>query len=688
MMAVFRCRMCGGKIEILSNETVVTCPYCNSQQSVPNLSEEKKTKLFRDATDAFLEHDFQKASIFYQIISSEYPNEAEAYWGMVLCKFGIEYVDDPDGKKVITCHQICYESIFNDPNYKKAISLTDVVAREFYQAEAKNIDAVQQEIISYSSKENYDVFICYKESDSAGNRTEDSVLSYRIYKALTDEGFNVFFARVSLEGKAGAKYEPIIFNALYSAKILIHVTTSIENTNSNWVKNEWERFLDKRSTDKKFIPCYKGLNPNELPQEMRYFQGVDLSKIGSIDDLVFGVEKLLKLQKSENVVDRAPELEEYDALEEEYKENVDSINQINDFPLTIEELDNLIFFFTNNINYKMSNKYLVLCKKEYIVCAKSFEECKQAEIYFGSISSEVPDSDKLFKKLEQKKKQAFIQEMTEKGLLVEAPSEKSIDSFQSTIASLELAEKQIKKEELTDEELSFIHESNYKVISYLNEEVKEAKGNSIYDIEKLKEKALEFNKAILSEAFGGTFINCLDSKIKLIEENERKEKKKKTLTITGITIGVAAILATIISTITITVQKSNYNHSPDSITIKFVSKQQEYKPYVSKYTNGCYYIYFGIEVISDSDIKISSMKFDTDVTSNNKGFHNANLTSNLDGNIKAKGTSNFELTYEDNQPVENGNNGFISIYNTDIKDMTFTSKITYISFSDGTYYRT
>ena len=53
----------------------------------------------------------------------------------------------------------------------------------------------------------------------------DSVIAQDIYKALTDEGYRVFFSRISLEGKLGAEFEPYIFAALNGAKVMIIVGT-------------------------------------------------------------------------------------------------------------------------------------------------------------------------------------------------------------------------------------------------------------------------------------------------------------------------------------------------------------------------------------------------------------------------------------------------------------------------------
>lgn len=42
---------------------------------------------------------FDRAADVYNSMVKEFLNEAEAYWGLVLCRYGIEYVEDPKTKK-------------------------------------------------------------------------------------------------------------------------------------------------------------------------------------------------------------------------------------------------------------------------------------------------------------------------------------------------------------------------------------------------------------------------------------------------------------------------------------------------------------------------------------------------------------------------------------------------------------
>ena len=313
-MGIFKCKMCGGDLEVREGSTVCECEYCGSTQTTPNLDSEKKINLFNRANRFRLDSEFDKASAIYASITAEFPKEAEAYWGLCLCKFGIEYVDDPlSGNKIPTCHRTLTSSILDDTDYIQAIHNADVIARPVYESEAKRIDDLQQEILQIvKSEAPYDVFICYKETDENGNRTEDSVLAYDIYELLTGKGLKVFFARITLEDKLGQQYEPYIFAALQSARVMLVVGTSNENLDAVWVKNEWSRFLEMMKTDrsKKLIPCFKSMEIDDLPKPFQRFQAQDMSKLGWEQDLVRGVVKICGKQET-GLVQESPVVDKY-----------------------------------------------------------------------------------------------------------------------------------------------------------------------------------------------------------------------------------------------------------------------------------------------------------------------------------------------------------------------------------------
>ena len=296
-MAVIKCKMCGGDLVIEPGSTVAECEYCGSRQTVPSADNEKKLALFARANRLRAACEFDKEAGIYEAIVADFPEEAESYWGLVLCKYGIEYVDDPaTGKKVPTCHRSSFDSVMEDSDLEQALENADAIARKVYREEAKQIEELRKSIIEVSGKEQpYDIFICYKETDDQGERTIDSVIAQDVYDALISKGYRVFFSRITLEDKLGQEYEPYIFAALNSAKIMLAFGTDYEYYNAVWVKNEWSRYLKLMASDKSkhLIPCYKGLDAYDMPREFTKLQAQDMGKVGAMQDLMRGIEKLL-----------------------------------------------------------------------------------------------------------------------------------------------------------------------------------------------------------------------------------------------------------------------------------------------------------------------------------------------------------------------------------------------------------
>ena len=303
-MAVYRCKTCGGQLEYIEDQTSVQCEYCGIVQTIGKVQSDNIQNLFERADNLRLNYEFDRAEKIYEKIIEEDSKCAEAYWGIVLCRYGIVYVDDPKtGKKLPTCNRVSYDAVVADNDYKNAIQYADVIDRTTYETLAVEFDRIQKEILVLAEKEEpYDVFICYKETGTDGKRTQDSVLANDIYHQLTNEGYKVFYAAITLEDKLGSAYEPIIFAALNSSKVMIVLGTKPEYFNAIWVKNEWSRFLNatKKGERKLLIPAYRGMDPYELPEEFSHLQAQDMSKIGFLQDLIRGIKKVVV--KEENPI--------------------------------------------------------------------------------------------------------------------------------------------------------------------------------------------------------------------------------------------------------------------------------------------------------------------------------------------------------------------------------------------------
>lgn len=305
-MSVFKCKMCGGTIEFEQGATVGVCDSCGTKQTLPRLDDDRKANLYDRANHFRRNNDFDKAMSIYEQILNEDNTDAEAYWSLVLCRYGIEYVEDPAShKRIPTVNRAQFTSIFADEDYKSALQYADGYQKTIYEDEAKAIDEIQKGILAISQKEEpFDVFICYKETDANGRRTQDSVLANDLYHQLTQEGFKVFFARITLEDKLGTAYEPYIFAALNSSKVMVVLGTKPEYFNAVWVKNEWSRYLAliKNGSKKMLIPAYRDMDPYDLPEEFSHLQAQDMSKLGFMQDLIRGIKKIIEADAPKQTV--------------------------------------------------------------------------------------------------------------------------------------------------------------------------------------------------------------------------------------------------------------------------------------------------------------------------------------------------------------------------------------------------
>ena len=302
-MTVIKCKMCGGDIAVNKDKTFGTCEYCGSTMTLPKVSDEQRAALFNRGNHFRRMGEFDKALAIYENIVRENDADAEAHWCCALCRFGIEYVEDPNTYEYIpTCHRASFDSFLEDVDYLAALENSDGITKRQYQKDAAKIAEVQKGILATSQNEEpFDVFICYKETDdTTKERTKDSIDAQEIYYQLTNEGYRVFFSRITLEDKVGTEYEPYIFAALNSAKVMVVIGSKPEYFNAVWVKNEWSRFLAlmRKDRSKLLIPCFKNMDPYDLPEQLSVLQNYDMAKIGFIQDLIRGIGKVINKNES------------------------------------------------------------------------------------------------------------------------------------------------------------------------------------------------------------------------------------------------------------------------------------------------------------------------------------------------------------------------------------------------------
>ena len=192
----------------------------------------------------------------------------------------------------------------------------------------------------------------------------------------------------------GTAYEPYIFAALNSAKVMVVLGTKEEYFNAVWVKNEWSRFLALIRDGKKkiLIPAYRDMDPYDLPEEFSHLQAQDMSKLGFMQDLIRGIKKLVGVEKK-------PQME----LEGEPSRNIQ--NDIE--PLLIRTA-----MFLEDENWEKADEYAERILDMNPKCAQAYLDKMMAELHVSKIEKLVELKENFEKNMYYIK---FLQHANEKS---------------------------------------------------------------------------------------------------------------------------------------------------------------------------------------------------------------------------------------------------------------------------------
>lgn len=304
------CRSCGG---ILTREgNYYVCKFCGNKWTI-DAADDVHVVDRANAWSALRDCDFERSVELFENIIYKEPDNHESYWGRALASSGIIYVTDlNESKKVPTFNKISERSFIESRDVQKAISLAPSDIADTYMAQARQIEGIRTEWLEKAKKEpKYDVFICFKDSDRERgiDRTDDSYSAQELYTALMEAGYKVFFSRVSLRGKIAEHYEPYIYNAIKTAKVMIVYGERPEYFNAVWLKNEWTRFRARIENGEKeqnsLVVAYKGFDPADLPAGLRSRQCLNADSLTFLEDLKKHIEKIIK----KNVIEDSPELQ-------------------------------------------------------------------------------------------------------------------------------------------------------------------------------------------------------------------------------------------------------------------------------------------------------------------------------------------------------------------------------------------
>ena len=289
-MASFKCKVCSGTLTIENDGNgSAICDYCGTHQIIPAIRDNRVVDLFSRANKLRMDREYVYATSIYESIVAEYPKEAEAYWGICLCKYGVEYLDSYGiSYNKIFCHIIRDNSIFEDADYQNAILFSGSVQKEMYKNEAEQINNFQNTIkISNDNSLNTDIYVCCFENDTNLRIVEE------IYRELSQKGYIVYREIVRDYDDINSDKLVLSFQALKTSKTIIIVSDNAETFSNSIIRSKWEYFQKKKIEISNIICCINKSNIIELPNALKGIASVlDISQNGYIQDLLYGLSKL------------------------------------------------------------------------------------------------------------------------------------------------------------------------------------------------------------------------------------------------------------------------------------------------------------------------------------------------------------------------------------------------------------
>jgi len=295
------CSSCGGTMIQTNQAGIWECEYCGIKSNLLTIDNPEIIGLKKRANKLLQECDFDAAATLYSEALAINGDDAELYWLLTMCTYGIEFVEEGN-KKIPTCHRTLSVPIQRDEWYQNALDCADPSTRQSYETIGMRIQAIQKKILQIANQEiPYDVFLCYKQSDEKGIRTSESSIARDLYHKLINNGYRVFFAEETLNKQhTGQEFEPYIYAALNSAPILIVIGFTKTHFESIWVKNEWHRYLilQKKKKNLRLIPYFnsKTMSCADIPAELSSFEYLDAAE-NSTSDLLRIVQSRIAPQQ-------------------------------------------------------------------------------------------------------------------------------------------------------------------------------------------------------------------------------------------------------------------------------------------------------------------------------------------------------------------------------------------------------
>ena len=288
------CGICGGNINPDESGSVGTCLGCGASLPYPR-SDIKKLNRITYLRNTF---KFDEAAKFAEELVERNPEDSSAYWAMLLCEYGIQYVRDGASRIPVCRKDVTKLGPIRESNYlKRALSY----APEDFQSKYETLTASIEDAINVSAgimqqDRKYDVFILCPETATV----DDDLDGDKIYLRFTSNlGFSVFYAPETLkEGDAAEKAAQTTF-ALKHSRIMLPSFRTVNNCHDGYLEYAVNTFCAemKEGTDKLIYPIFDSstVKFQQLPEALMWSDEVfDCSEDEFMREISDKIESILK----------------------------------------------------------------------------------------------------------------------------------------------------------------------------------------------------------------------------------------------------------------------------------------------------------------------------------------------------------------------------------------------------------
>lgn len=331
------CKNCGAQLDAgAASNGVIRCGYCRSVFTLPKKEASPAALQFLRIAEHDLDTgNFDGAYEGYKKAAELDSTEPEAYFGMALAEFKVQYLKDTVNNRLQpVCHEVTDKSFTENKNYKTALELATAAQRAQYERQGEDIDYIRGEFLRLkNSGVEYDCFICVKVTDDETKmRTSDYKDADDIYFELKGKGYKPFFSERELKNVSGADYEARILYALYSSECMLVVCNNEEYLKTPWVKNEYTRFLkligDEVKESDSITIVYSGKPIEKLAGKNGKIQGIDLTKINSFERIEKFVENHTPAGRARRKQEAATKTSEAEELKRKIEEQARILKNI------------------------------------------------------------------------------------------------------------------------------------------------------------------------------------------------------------------------------------------------------------------------------------------------------------------------------------------------------------------------